>query len=260
MIIESEWIIVVPLLDIGVLGTYQVGEIGQFDLDDGEVAPAEEVLLGVAVDVGESVVVAPLEQEMAHAGDGVFQSGSCRNAVVKLTLYGHHLLGRLLQYSQTVALVAQVVVVVALDLVVEVKAYLRTCLHIELRPLVLAPPAQTCQKWYLDIGNRALVLLCRSCGWVDDRLVLRVKYALLPSGLGDVDFRDQGADALEILLAGIAQGHTGGIAAQRVLGDIGYKTHAAHRISSRDTHCQFVSEIADLRLGVEECHEEQYTE
>ena len=43
----------------GIVGTYQVGEISQLDLNGRVVAPAKKIFFGVAVDICQTVVVTP---------------------------------------------------------------------------------------------------------------------------------------------------------------------------------------------------------
>ena len=123
-----------------------------------------------------------------------------------------------------------------MTLLIKVETYLRTYLCKEVEAFFLASPRQMCEERYLYVTYVAAVFLGTSRLLVYHGSSVLSFYFLLPSYLGVVYLRHNGAYRGEILLAHIAERQTSRESACHLLRHLRFKAYVAHNVTSVDTY------------------------
>ena len=74
------------------LGAFYVEKVSHLDGDGSVVRRTEEVALGGVVDIAQSIVVTPFQQEMSQVRHRVFHAQSPSDAIIEFALHIHGIL------------------------------------------------------------------------------------------------------------------------------------------------------------------------
>ena len=211
----------------------EVEEVGQLDGHHVVGRAGKVVALGAVVEVRQTVVVAPFEQEVAYLGAQLYaQTGGY--AVVKPIVDGLAML-----LGDEIGSVGQGSFPVACDAlaVAQQETYLRTGMDEELHSPV-ATKGQMGQEGHLQVVHLAGIA---QFGIVD--------VVLIPSALGIVELHLQATDHLEELFGDVAGRQSAVDATQLGLLYGRGQAHRGHVHTAVDTHGQVVTLIAYLGQG-----------
>src|SRR5574344_480781 len=127
-------------------------------------------------------------------------------------------------------------------------AHLPTSLAKKLYAPVFPSPSHAGKDRQLDIIQCTGIFLGKSCLTVDYLIIVQIPYLLVPSQSGIIEFRLNGTDAVEILLAYITYRYTTCYTLMHILRHLGVEADITQNITAADTYTQILSVDTNLSL------------